>query len=248
MIAIVDYGAGNIRSVVNALKRSLGSARDDSRVISTEAARPSGEISQILLTADPAVLRAADKVILPGVGEASTAMKALQECGLADVIPTLKQPVLGICVGAQLMCAGSEEGDTRCMGIFPAEVRRFKQTATEKVPHMGWNSLRILSCPLSNWNNLRPLSCRPSKACGDISNETTPTMIPSPLFTGLKDGDYVYFVHSYYPEVCADTIATATHGVEFSAALARDNFFACQFHPEKSGTTGEQILKNFLSL
>lgn len=220
MIAIVDYGAGNIRSVVNALKRSLGSARDDSRVISTEAARPSGEISvagctQILLTADPAVLRAADKVILPGVGEASTAMKALQECGLADVIPTLKQPVLGICVGAQLMCAGSEEGDTRCMGIFPAEVRRFKQTATEKVPHMGWNSLHGLK---------------------------------SPLFAGLQEETYVYFVHSYYPEVCADTIATATHGVEFSAALARDNFFACQFHPEKSGTTGEQILKNFLSL
>ena len=195
MIAIVDYDAGNIRSVVNALKR-VG-AHD------------------VLLTADADQLRAADKVILPGVGEASTAMKALQDCGLAAVIPTLTQPVLGICVGAQLMCAGSEEGDVRCMGIFPAEVRRFVETPTEKVPHMGWNSLGGLK---------------------------------SPLFAGLAEGSYVYFVHSYYPEICPDTIASATHGVTFSAALARDNFFACQFHPEKSGTVGETILKNFLNL
>ena len=195
MIAIVDYDAGNIRSVVNALARAGA--------------------GDVLLTADPAELRAADKVVLPGVGEASCAMKALSDCCLAEVIPTLKQPVLGICVGAQLMCAGSEEGDVRCMGIFPAEVRRFRETATEKVPHMGWNSLGGLK---------------------------------SPLFDGLPEGSYVYFVHSYYPELCADTIAKSTHGITFSAALCRDNFFACQFHPEKSGPVGEHILKNFLAL
>lgn len=195
MIAIVDYDAGNIRSVVNALSR-VG-AQD------------------VILTSDAVRLRAADKVILPGVGEASTAMKALQSCGLAEVIPTLTQPVLGICVGAQLMCAGSEEGDVRCMGIFLAEVRRFIETAAEKVPHMGWNSL------------------------GGLKTQ---------LFAALDESPYVYFVHSYYPEICDDTIASATHGVTFSAALARDNFFACQFHPEKSGTVGETILKNFLNL
>ena len=206
MIAIVDYDAGNIRSVVNALSR-VG-AQD------------------VILTSDAVRLRAADKVILPGVGEASTAMKALQSCGLAEVIPTLTQPVLGICVGAQLMCAGSEEGDVRCMGIFPAEVRRFIETATEKVPHMGWDSLQ-----------------EPSLSSGAKSR-----VLSSPLFAGLDESPYVYFVHSYYPEICADTIATATHGVTFSAALSRDNFFACQFHPEKSGPVGETILKNFLSI
>ena len=195
MIAIVDYDAGNIRSVLNALGR-VGA-------------------SDYELTADCDVLRKASHVILPGVGEASTAMQALRDAQLADFIPTLTQPVLGICVGEQLMCAGSEEGNTRCMGIFPAEVRRFKETPEEKVPHMGWNSLNYLS---------------------------------SPLFAGLKEGEYVYFVHSYYPEVCADTIAVTRHGIDFSAALSRDNFFACQFHPEKSGTAGERILKNFLAL
>ena len=195
MIAIVDYDAGNIRSVLNALGR-VGA-------------------SDYVLTADRERLLAASHVILPGVGEASTAMQNLRERGLADFIPTLTQPVLGICVGAQLMCAGSEEGDTRCMGIFPAEVRRFRETPSEKVPHMGWNSLSKLS---------------------------------SPLFAGLKEGEYVYFVHSYYPEVCESTIATSNHGIDFSAALGRDNFFACQFHPEKSGIAGEQILKNFLAL
>lgn len=195
MIAIVDYDAGNIRSVLNALRR-VGA-------------------SDYVLTASREQLRAASHVILPGVGEASTAMQNLRDAGLADFIPTLTRPVLGICVGAQLMCAGSEEGDTRCMGIFPAEVRRFKETPAEKVPHMGWNSLSRLS---------------------------------SPLFKGLKEGEYVYFVHSYYPEVCESTIAVSNHGIDFSAALNRGNFFACQFHPEKSGTAGEQILKNFLAL
>lgn len=202
MIAIVDYDAGNIRSVLNALGR-VGA-------------------SDFVLTANRGQLRGASHVILPGVGEASSAMQALRDAGLADFIPTLEQPVLGICVGAQLMCAGSEEGDTRCMGIFPAEVRRFRETPAEKVPHMGWNSLRE---PQSGAN-------------GFIS----------PLFAGLKQGEYVYFVHSYYPEVCDSTIAISNHGIDFSAALSRDNFYACQFHPEKSGAAGEQILKNFLAL
>ena len=202
MIAIVDYDAGNIRSVLNALGR-VGA-------------------SDFVLTANRKRLREASHVILPGVGEASCAMQALRDAGLADFIPTLEQPVLGICVGAQLMCAGSEEGDTRCMGIFPAEVRRFKETPAEKVPHMGWNSLR-----------------EPQEGANGFS---------SPLVSGLRQGDYVYFVHSYYPEVCADTIAISNHGIDFSAALSRDNFYACQFHPEKSGAVGEQILKNFLAL
>lgn len=202
MIAIVDYDAGNIRSVLNALGR-VGA-------------------SDFVLTANRGQLRKASHVILPGVGEASCAMQALRDAALADFIPTLEQPVLGICVGAQLMCAGSEEGDTRCMGIFPSEVRRFKEAPAEKVPHMGWNSLR-----------------EPRSGAESFS---------SPLFAGLKQGDYVYFVHSYYPEVCADTIAVANHGIDFSAALSYNNFYACQFHPEKSGAVGERILKNFLAL
>jgi len=195
MIAIADYGVGNIRSVVNALRRA--------------------GVDNPVYTGDPAQLRAADKVILPGVGEASTAMRALVGSGLAELIPTLTQPVLGICVGAQLMCASSEEGDTECMGIFPAKVCRFAPAPGLKIPHMGWNSISKMS---------------------------------SPLFAGLPEGAYVYFVHSYYPQICSATIAESAHGVPFSAALGRDNFYACQFHPEKSGETGALILKNFLSL
>ncbi len=264
MIAIVDYGAGNIRSVLNALRRSLDSlslARDDNSLISTEAARPSGEplgmrgpagraqISrheEIVLTADTAVLRAADKVILPGVGEASTAMKALSDCGLAEFIPTLTQPVLGICIGAQLMCRSSEEGGARCMGIFSTDVRRFDAAAGEKIPHMGWNSL-FAPAPLPS----RPVAGEAtvsSLATAPVSSRAQSRDLSSPLFKGLPEGSYVYFVHSFYPELCPDTIAVSHHGVDFSAALAKDNFFACQFHPEKSGAVGETILRNFLSL
>ena len=215
MIAIVDYGAGNIRSVVNALGR-VG-AQD------------------VRLTADREILRAADKVILPGVGEASTAMKALTDCGLAGFIPALTQPVLGICVGAQLMCRRSEEGDTPCMGIFATDVRRFSAALGEKIPHMGWNSL-FAPAPLS------------SRAPSPMSSRAQSRDLSAPLFSGLPEGSYVYFVHSYYPELCPDTIAVSHHGVDFSAALAKDNFFACQFHPEKSGSVGERILMNFLAL
>ena len=209
MIAIVNYDTGNIRSVTNALAR-VG-------------------CTDWVYTDDKHLLTTADKVILPGVGEASTAMAKLAERGLDTLIPTLTQPVLGICVGTQLMCQSSEEGDVDCMGIFRTRVRKFQpekqqdgklsivncQLSIEKVPHMGWNQI----------TNLR-----------------------TPLFNHIDEGAYIYYVHSYYPELCDDTIATSHYINAFSGALGRDNFFGTQFHPEKSGSVGAQILKNFLEL
>ena len=194
MIAIIDYDTGNLRSVENALGR-LG--------------------AEYILTADHDAIRRAEKVLLPGVGEASTAMEKLRARGLDGLIPALTQPVLGICIGLQLMCAQSEEHNTACMGIFETEVRRFTAADELKVPHMGWNRIE----------NLR-----------------------SPLFDGLQDGCYVYYVHSYRPDLCPDAIAVTDYGGEFSAALGRGNFYGTQFHPEKSGAVGERILKNFLTL
>ena len=201
MTVIVDYDAGNILSVENALKR-LGASFE--------------------VTSDPARLRMADRVILPGVGEASSAMsrlEALQPCGesLADTIRNLTVPVLGICIGMQLLCASSEEGDTGCLGIFSPRVRCFPKDSGDKVPHMGWNTLSNLE---------------------------------GPLFQGIPDGSFFYFVHSYYPEIAAgQTIAmTGYAGCTFSAALQKGNFFGTQFHPEKSGPVGSILLKNFLSL
>ena len=194
MIAIIDYKMGNLRSVENALKR-LG--------------------AEFCVTADPAVIRAADKVLLPGVGNASEAMHNLREVGLVEVIRSLRRPVLGICVGMQVMCRHSEEGDVECLNIFDARVKRFKPAPDLKVPHMGWNQI------------------------GNLETK---------LFKGLEGGSYVYFVHSYYPELCPDTIATARHGVMFSAALKYENFYGTQFHPEKSGDVGERIIENFLKL
>ena len=194
MITIVDYGVGNLFS----LKSSFACVG--------EAVRVSG---------DPEEIRKADKVVLPGVGDASCAMAALRDCGLAEFIPTLAQPVLGICVGLQLMCRRSEEGDVACMGIFDTDVVRFKPAEGLKIPHMGWNSISGLK---------------------------------TDLFKGLKEDSYVYYVHSYYPQLCGDTIATTTHGVAFSGALASGNFFGTQFHPEKSGEVGAAIIKNFLEL
>jgi len=203
MIAIVNYDTGNIRSVTNALGR-IG-------------------CTDWVYTDDKHTLATADKVILPGVGEASTAMAKLAERGLDTFIPTLTQPVLGICVGTQLMCQSSEEGNAECMGIFRTKVKRFcsqqptqdSQRSTLKVPHMGWNQI----------TNLR-----------------------SPLFKDIDEGAYIYYVHSFYPELCEDTIATTHYINAFSGALGRDNFFGTQFHPEKSGAVGAQILKNFLEL
>ncbi|UBM61942.1 imidazole glycerol phosphate synthase subunit HisH [Candidatus Sulfidibacterium hydrothermale] len=189
-IAIIDYGAGNVRSVQFALER-LG---------------VSGK-----LTAEAEEIIRADKVIFPGVGEASSAMDALRRYGLDQVIPKLTQPVLGICLGLQLLCEWSEEGNTDCLGVFPAKVRSFPDNL--KVPQVGWNTLSALR---------------------------------SSLFQGVREASYAYFVHSYYVPVNSFTIAQSEYGIPFSAAMAKDNFYACQFHPEKSSTTGEQILKNFL--
>ncbi len=195
MIAIIDYEAGNICSVRNALER-LGVAYE--------------------LTADPERIRKADKVILPGVGNAAEAMASLRESGLDQVIRTLRQPILGICVGMQLMCRSSEEGPVDCMGLFDARVRKFVETPDAKVPHMGWNSI------------------------GNLEGK---------LFRDLPGGSYLYFVHSYYPDLCPDTIATCRHAdTLFSAALRWENFYGTQFHPEKSGSVGATILKNFLAL
>ena len=194
MIAIVDYKMGNLRSVENALRR-LG--------------------ADFVVTADADVIRQADKVLLPGVGNAAEAMENLRAADLVDVIRSLRQPVLGICVGMQVMCRHSEEGDVDCLGIFDARVKRFVPAPEVKVPHMGWNRI------------------------GNLETK---------LFKDLDGGSYVYFVHSYYPELCPDTIATATHGVMFSAALKYENFYGTQFHPEKSGDVGERIIANFLKL
>lgn len=194
MIAIVDYKMGNLRSVENAVRR-LG--------------------ADFTVTADADVIRRADKVLLPGVGNAAEAMDNLRAAGLVEVIRSLRQPVLGICVGMQVMCRHSEEGDVDCLGIFDARVKRFTPSPQVKVPHMGWNKI------------------------GNLETK---------LFKDLEGGSYVYFVHSYYPELCPDTIATATHGVMFSAALKYENFYGTQFHPEKSGDVGERIIANFLQL
>lgn len=193
MIAVVKYGAGNIRSVLSALYR-LG--------------------YEGIVTDDPDTIRCADKVIFPGVGEASQAMKALREKGLDDVLRSLTQPFLGICLGMQLMCSFSEEGDTEGLGIFPERVIRFPSSADSKVPHMGWNSISDLK---------------------------------GPLFGSVSEGSFMYFVHSYYVPLSQNTAATCSYGgIEFSAALAEDNFMGTQFHPEKSGSSGERILSAFL--
>ena len=193
-VAIVKYNAGNIYSVVNALRR-MG--------------------IEPTLTDDPELLSKADRVLFPGQGEARGAMEYLKARRLDEVIRDLKQPVFGICVGQQLLCSHSEEGDVDCIGIFDAEVKRFKPECHEdKVPCMGWNKLYDTK---------------------------------SPLMDGIEGG-YVYFVHSYYVPLCADTIATADYILPYSASMHKNNFYACQFHPEKSGRTGERIIRNFLEL
>lgn len=202
-VAIVKYNAGNVYSVVNALRR-LG--------------------VEPLLTDDPIALRQADRVVFPGQGEARGAMEYLRARGLDDVIRSLTQPVLGICIGQQLLCRHSEEGDVDCLGIFDAEVKRFCPNRHEdKVPCMGWNRLSF------------------------AQNEES-EMGKEKLFAGLEENPYVYFVHSYYVPVCEDTIAVADFILPYSAALHKNNFYACQFHPEKSGNVGEQILRNFLDI
>ncbi len=197
-IAIIKYNAGNIQSVSFALER-LG--------------------YQAQITSDHDFIRQADKVIFPGVGEASTTMAFLKKEGLDKLIPSLTQPVLGICLGMQLMCSHSEEGDTPCLNIFNEKVKRFipDPNAPEKIkiPHMGWNQLFD---------------------------------VKEPLFNQELENAYVYFVHSYYVATGPDTAAASNYIHPFSAALRKDNFFATQFHPEKSSKAGEQILRNFLAV
>lgn len=192
MIAIIKYNAGNISSVKNALAR-LG--------------------EEAVVTDQPEQIKRAEKVIFPGVGEAGTAMAYLGSRGLDELIMSLRQPVLGICLGLQLMCQSSEEGNTRGLGIFNTLVKKFPPE--DKVPHIGWNNF---------------------------------TEIKGPLFDGINKADDMYFVHGYYAEPCPQTVAESLYIRPFSAALQQDNFFATQFHPEKSAFVGEQILKNFLAL
>jgi imidazole glycerol-phosphate synthase subunit HisH len=200
-IAIINYDAGNIRSVIFALER-LG--------------------VQPILTADIEVIRSADKVIFPGQGEASSAMRSLRQRNLDKLIPDLKQPFLGVCVGMQLLCAHSEENDTPCLGVIPQKVLKFSADAGLKVPQVGWNKLKI--------TNLESADSQLS------------------ILDNQLEKDWFYFVHSYYVEMGAFTTATAHYGGDFSACLRKDNFHAAQFHPEKSSKAGQQLIKNFLEL
>ncbi|WP_369753782.1 imidazole glycerol phosphate synthase subunit HisH [Flavobacterium sp. WC2409] len=191
-IVIINYGAGNIQSIMFAIER-LG--------------------FKAVLSNNPEEIKAADKVIFPGVGEASSAMKMLLASGLETLIPTLTQPVLGICLGMQLMCNKSEEGNTKGLGIFDVDVLKFSPKV--KVPQMGWNTIYNLK---------------------------------SPLFKGIAENEYMYLVHSFYAPDCVESIATTNYEVEYASALQKNNFYGTQFHPEKSGDVGEQILENFLKL
>ena len=194
-VAVVKYNAGNIRSVDYALKR-----------LGVEA----------VITADKEILQSADKVIFPGVGEAGTTMNHLKATGLDELIKNLRQPVFGICLGMQLMCRHSEEGEVDCLNIFDVDVKRFvPQKHEDKVQHMGWNTIGKTN---------------------------------SKLFEGFTEEEFVYFVHSFYVPVCDFTAAETDYIHPFSAALHKDNFYATQFHPEKSGKTGERVLRNFLDL
>lgn len=191
-VAIIKYNAGNVQSVIYALER--------------RGIEP-------ILTDDESLIRSADKVIFPGQGEAKTAMRYLKEKNLDKIISDLKQPVLGICIGLQLLCKHSEEGDTPCLGVFDLNVKKFEPLS--KVPHIGWNTL----------DNLK-----------------------GSLFEGMNDDLYVYYVHSFYAETGNETVATTNYINTFSAALHKDNFYAIQAHPEKSGIVGEKILENFLNI
>ncbi|CAM1369565.1 Imidazole glycerol phosphate synthase subunit HisH [Tenacibaculum litopenaei] len=193
MIAIVKYNAGNIRSVKNAVT-ALG--------------------YDCIITDNPEELKAADKVIFPGVGEASSAMNYLQKRGLDTVLTSLTQPVLGICLGLQLLCDYSEEGEVACLGVFKTKTKRFPEG--KKIPHMGWNNFTSLAA--------------------------------QPILESMNAVDDVYYVHSYYAEPCESTIAICDYGIPFSSVMQRDNFYAMQFHPEKSAQVGRVLLQNFLEL
>lgn len=192
MIAIIDYNTGNLHSISKSIAKTG---------------------AEFIVTNNFDQIRSASKVIMPGVGDALFTMQTICNLGLDDLIKKLTVPVLGICVGMQVMCEESEEGPCKCLGIFHNKVKRLSQSISARVPHIGWNTLQ-------NNNSF--------------------------LFKGIKDEDYVYFVHSYAPEINQFTISTTTHGDRFSAALSRDNFIGTQFHPEKSGVVGETIIENFI--
>lgn len=192
MIAIIDYNTGNLHSISKSIAKTG---------------------AEFIVTNNFDQIRSASKVIMPGVGDALFTMQTICNLGLDDLIKKLTVPVLGICVGMQVMCEESEEGPCKCLGIFPNKVMKLSQSISARVPHIGWNTLQH--------NN-------------------------SFLFKGIKDEDYVYFVHSYAPEINQFTISTTMHGDRFSAALSRDNFIGTQFHPEKSGVVGETIIENFI--
>lgn len=191
-LVIIDYGAGNVKSVQFALER-LG--------------------YNAICSNDASIIEAADKVIFPGVGEAQSAMKELDKFNLRQVIPNLKQPVLGICLGMQLMCRFSEENQTECLNIFPIDVLKFDNQL--KVPQISWNTL---------------------------------TDLKGSIFSGIPEDSFVYYVHSYYVPENEFTVASTNYGLKYAGAIQKDNFYACQFHPEKSSEIGEQILKNFINL
>lgn len=195
-VAVIKYNAGNVQSVIYALER-LG--------------------IEAILTDDLERISKADRVIFPGQGEASTAMRYLKEKQLDQLIPNLKQPFFGVCLGQQLLCEHSEENDTACLGVFPVKVKKFipENSFDLKVPHVGWNNL---------------------------------TELKTPLLKGLSDESFVYYVHSFYCELSDYTIATTNYVLEFAGLMHKDNFYAMQAHPEKSGLIGEQIMRNFLSL
>ncbi len=194
MIAIIDYGAGNILSVTNALKR-VG--------------------AEYILTSNADIITNADRIILPGVGDATYAMAQLKSRDLDEIIKGLTRPLLGICLGMQLLCDHTEEGDTKCLSIISSRVRRLVADDSNKTPNIGW-------CEIDN--------------------------LKSPLFDSLSCGDFVYYIHSFGAEVNEYTICTSKHSQPFSGAINRDNFYGCQFHPEKSGDVGEKILTNFLKI
>lgn len=195
MNVVIDYGAGNIRSMCDALTRAG---------------------AEYEVTADTGLISKADRVIIPGVGEASCAMHRLNELGLSDIIRSLKVPVLGVCIGMQLLCRKSEEGNVDCLGIFPTEVRKLISTDQHiKIPHMGWDTI----------GNLK-----------------------GPLFDGLDNEAWVYYVHSYAVDLCKATIAETNYCTTFSGALQHENFYGVQFHPEKSADAGARIITNFLKL
>jgi len=193
MITIIDYGMGNLFSLSSSLVRLN---------------------APFIITSDPEIIRLSDRVILPGVGEASSAMKNITNCGLEVVIKNLTIPVLGICIGMQILCKSSEEGDTECLNIFPPKVKRLRGEGI-KVPHMGWN--RVFN-------------------------------LKGELFSDVNEGEWLYFIHSYAPELCDKSVSHTQYGEIFSSSLQCKNFYGTQFHPEKSGTAGEKILSNFLNI